>query len=319
MTKQKQAAGRAVATEMELVAEDGVRLVAFSVELVLYTNVVLSQHAHAVLTIYERFREVCPEGTITFYATENMRRHKPVSKSTFALLPTWLKPGAPAREFVRLQLKDGEQLQDAPRLKFDVLGVEPKSKLFGAGAAGVVALGFPVDHAMAAPAQMRGLFTGMCEVFPFRSGHAGYALECSRYDAETSQTHAWTLSMRHPGLDIPRITDDSLAVGHDAVKGVGWLTALDDGLVRELGGSGAVQSALPREVDIIAVPRGVILQAGAEPAVGDANRRDLLPAYRSVFKLLAPKVEIAAKRSPSFNLATEYVERTERWYMRLGQ
>ena len=63
---------------------------------------------------------------------------------------------------------------------------------------------------------------------------------------------------------------------------------------------------------------GTLIQAGSAPAIGDINKGDRLPLYQMVFKLLAPFVEIAAKRSPSLNLATDYVERTERWFMRLA-
>ena len=73
-----------------------------------------------------------------------MRRHKPVTKSTLNMLSTWLKPGAPQREFIRLQLKGGEQYQDAPHWKFDVFGIEPKSKLYNKGNANIISVAFPV-------------------------------------------------------------------------------------------------------------------------------------------------------------------------------
>ena len=124
--------------------------------------------------------------------------------------------------------------------------------------------------------------------------------------------------MRHQGVDIGRIMDDSLAVGTDALKGVGWLTALDKEFTSRVGGVPKLRKALPRAVEIIDLPRGTVLQAGPRPETGDLNEGDKLPLYGAIFRLIAPFVEIAAARSPSFNLATDYVERTEGWFMRLN-
>ena len=264
-------------SQLEMVGDDGVRLVTLTVGMTLYMKAPLSKNAKGVLAIYDRFLSWCPKEALAFYATENMRRHKPISKSTFGMLPTWLKPAAPAREFIRLQLTDGEQYQDAPRHKFDAFGVEPKSKQFVLGHANLMSLAFPADSDAAAATTLRDRFLEICELMPFQSGHSGHSFECSKYASEQSQTHAWSLSMRHPGVDISRITDDAIAVGRDAVKGVGWLTALGGEFVSTLGGLPKIKRALPRDVELIELKGGVVLQAGSAPAIGDVNRSDKLP------------------------------------------
>jgi len=302
--------------KFELRSDDGQLLVALGFGLTLYGSPPLSGDGKAVLDIYRRFLELCPKDALTFYASENMRQHKPIAKSTLNMLPTWLKPGAPAREMVSLQLKDGEQYQDAPRYNFQVFGMEKKSKMFKVGYASAISLGFPLEESGEFFTQMRDLFVAMCSVFPFRSGMAGLSFECSKYELETSQTHAWGLSMRHPGININRIVNDSMAVHTDAIKGVNWLTALSSEMVAGVGGAAKLRKALSREIEFIEVPHGIILQAGPAPAAGDLNRGDKLPLYRSVFQPLAPLVKVSAERTPSFNLSTDYEERTTQWFLR---
>lgn len=303
-------------SQFDLYADDGVRLVSLVLGLTIYTNVNLSNQAKAILSAYDRFLEWCPRESLKFYATETMRQHKPIKKSTLSMLPTWLKAGAPEREFIRLQLKDGSQYQDAARYKFDVLGIEPKSKQFKLRHANLLSLAFPPDPNAAS--SIRDRFVELCTLLQFQSGYAGFSFECSKYEAEASHSHAWGLSMRHPGIDINRNVDDAIAVGQDGMKGVGWLTALNKSYLAQLGGLSRLRQELPREVEFIDLPYGAILQAGPAPSVGDLNKGDTLPLQRSIFKLVAPLVNVAARRSPSFNLATDYVERTEAWFMRLG-
>jgi hypothetical protein len=309
---------KSIEERLELSTEDGVRLVSFVAGFSLYTTALFSKHRIAVLDTYGRCLGLCPEGVFTFYATETMRRHKPVSAAALGMLPAWLKAGAPARDFIRMQLKSGVRYQDAPQFKIDVFGVEPKSELYDPTNANVFSVSFAPDTEAAQPVNLRQLFLDICEVLPFQSGHAGFALECSTYEPETSESHAWAASMRHWGLDIPRPVDDSIAVGADGVKGVGWLTALDAETLKAVGGLAKVRKALPRQVEVIELTKGVVIQAGSEPAVGDVNAGERLPLYRAVFRCVEPLVRQSAKRSPSLNLASDYVERTEQWFLRLA-
>jgi len=261
----------------------------------------------------------CPQSALRFYATENMRHHKPVTKKTFGMLPTWLKPGAPPREFISLQIKDGNQYQDAPHRKFQVFGCEPQSKFFNPGRANMVSMAFPPAVDAESVLQFRDLFIQACGVFPLQSGHAGFSFECSPYDEEASQTYAWATSMQVRGVDICRVPADRRAVGEDAIKGVNWLTALGAGLLQQIGGLAKLRRDLSSEIELFELPGGgVVIQAGKMPLLGDINRGETLPLYQQVYKLLAPLIETAGRRSLSFNLSTDYVEKTERWFTRLS-
>ena len=108
---------------LELFEKD-CRLVAVTFSISMYTNTPLSSIPKAVLTSYERFLRLCPSDQLRFYITENMSRHKPVNPRVMGMLGTWLKPDAPKKEDINLELKDGTVYQDAPKFAFEVCGSE---------------------------------------------------------------------------------------------------------------------------------------------------------------------------------------------------
>lgn len=301
-----------------LVAPDSVRLVAPVLGMSIFTAEPLSSAAAGLLDIYERFLEMVGPSALRFYATETMRSHKAVAKTTLGMLPLWLKAGAPEREYISIELKDGSQHQDAPSIKFQVHGIEPKNKMFNKGRANVLSISLAPSAADSDLARFKDLFVHACSVLPVQSGLAGYALECSRYDAEASETHAWGAGMRLRGVDICRIPVDCQAVGIDGMKGVNWLTAVGGPLSNALGGIDSIKRGMSSEVRFVDTPNAIVIQAGDAPTSGDANRPDTLGAYRAVFAKLRQPIEHAGRRSMSFNLASDYVEKTERWYSRLS-
>jgi hypothetical protein len=276
------------------------------------------------LQSFELFRKTSAEMPLTLYATESMNEHKPVNKRVMGMLGTWLAPDAPQRPYVALELKSSPTPQDAPHLKYAVWGdISTQSN--------IISMAFPLVFGQEKTDEMLALVTQLAELIPFRSGLAGYSFECSRYAKRKSETHAWSTSMRHPGVDIVRIPVDAKAlgkvtsevdstapIGSQGVKGVGWLTLLDTSLCRELGGVAALRRKLPASIEVLECRHGVILQAGPKPELGDINRGETLPLYREIYKLLVPWISVSSDMSMAFQLAKDYVERTRAWYARLG-
>jgi hypothetical protein len=98
------------------------------------------------------------------------------------------------------------------------------------------------------------------------------------------------LLRRHPGLgygkpvSITNASEMGLAV-------VSWLTLLGPGLTAALGGGDALARHAPAEVGVLPLSQGgAMLCAGEAPALGDVNRRDPLPAYQAVGRMVAPVV-----------------------------
>jgi hypothetical protein len=298
--------------------DDGARVVSLTFTVTLYTGATLSETPEAVLGCFDRFLHLCPAEQIKYYATENMLLHKPVNRRTFGMLKTWLKPGAPPREFIALELIDGEAYNWAPKFKFRVWGNEPESLTFGEDG-NFIHMAFPPEWGLQRPDEMAQLLRDLAEDFPYRSGLAGFGFQCSRYDKWESEDYAWARSMRHRGIDIFIHPYDTKAVGHDAIKGVNWLTLLDDAFVKRLGGKKRLREALPDAVEVTDVPRGVLIKAGPLPRLGDTNRRRFLPEYKEVYKVVAPLAEPGYDRTIMFLAGRsddDYEDNTRAWQRR---
>jgi len=298
--------------------EEGVRWVSLTFGVTLYTNVLFSEIPESVLGCFGKFLELCPQDHLRFYATTNMRRHKPVTKRTFGMLETWLKPGAPPREDIDLELKDGEVYQDAPKFKFKVCAGEKGSIMYEVKNANLISMAFPAEWGIERTEEMLYFVKELCSLFPFQSGHAGFSFECCRYAARASETHAWEKSMRHRGIDISRVPKNAIAVGQDALKGVGWLTILSKPFIERFGGLKKMRKLLSEDVEFIDVHSGIVLRAGPVPAFGDTNQGEDLTLYKDVYRVIASLVDVATERSPSFTMSGDFVEKTEAWYRRFS-
>jgi len=308
------AAGR----DLDLIV-NGVRLVSLTFGMTLYTNQPLTKIGGAILELHHRFLETFPAHEFKYYATENMHAHKPAKKSTLTLLNTWLKPDAVARDYVVLELKDGEQFQAAPKWKFQVWGDEEGSTWFKKNNAKLISMAFPPEFAAERPNDLLNFFVWCCQTLPFVSGLAGLSFEYSRYEAVMSITHAWQKSMRYRGIDISYPVIDKIAVSFDGMKGVNWLTAVSDTLLTEVGGMSTVRKRLPAGVETIPVKAGVVFRAGERPRLGDRNRQDFLPEYQAAYRVLQPLIERAVARSKAFELdGSDYLEKTRTWMKRLA-
>jgi hypothetical protein len=294
--------------------EKGVRLVSLTFGFSLYTNEAFSDIPDAVLGFFRRYLEWCPPEERKFYGTENMKKHKPVTPRTVQMLATWLKPGAPSRDYVMLEIKNGSVHQEAPTFKCLVYGREKGTPSYDS-AANMVSMAVPVACGFERVGDLLNLVTEVCASFPFTAGHAGFSFECSRYVPWLSEKHAWSKAMRHPGIDICVPSSDMRLIGYDAVKAPGWLTILSQTKVKSLGGKDRVRAALSAKVAMLDVQGGTILQAGPLPGFGDVNRNDRLPLYKEVYRVVAPLCEIGVKRYPGLAMPNA-TENSERWLRR---
>jgi hypothetical protein len=125
---------------------------------------------------------------------------------------------------------------------------------------------------------------------PLLHGYGGLALNRPEASGPRQRYSAavFALAARFPGFEV----DDcggTVLVAQDAIKGVNWLTLLADRFVESLGGVPALRAKLSAAILLHPVPgRGLIIQAGPAPAVGDVNRGDRLPLYGEVARALQP-------------------------------
>lgn len=97
----------------------------------------------------------------------------------------------------------------------------------------------------------------------------------------------WPYLCRFVGLDYTWTY--SMALGHaQRIKGVNWLTILDDALVAELGGRDRLATALAPAATVVRWDGGILIRAGAEPQLGDRDTGLWPEAYIAVNHVLRP-------------------------------
>lgn len=300
------------------VTEGDLRLVSVCCDVVLYTGQDLLTIPGSVLHIYEKFLALCPPDILQWYATENMTRHKACTPRVLDMLRGWLKPGAPPRKVINIELKNGARYDDASEHSFLVWGKEAGFPGHGVHA-NLIRCAFPAQWAMEKPAELLAFAVDACEHFPFQSGHAGFALEITPYHQAQCDRAAWRLSMQHPGLDISNSVTDSVALQREGIKGVNWLTMLGSEFADRLGRAEGLRQQLPDSVGVLPVTGGVILRAGPSPRWGHVNRGDLLPDYRAVYKAVAPLQEPIVERYGAFDLpGGDHRDKTKAWLRRFA-
>ncbi|NVJ21601.1 DUF3396 domain-containing protein [Myxococcus sp. AM011] len=296
---------------LELIQGD-IRLTSLVFGINLYTHRSFYDEAAGLLSTWDLFLARCPPERLTFHATETMKAHKPVTKRVLGLLGAWLAPTTPRKNYLALELKASQGPEEAPVAKYEIWNVDASNQ------ANILSLALPAGAAQETPGEMLAFVRQLADVFPFRSGLAGFTFECSRYDKQASETHAWDMSMRHPGINIVRIPFDAKAAGGDGIPGVNWLTMIDSERLKQLGGAMVLRRQLPSDIELIECRHGTLIQAGPRPLFGDVSQGDTLPLYREVHRLLAPWIEIAAEQSMALRIGKDAIARTDAWYRRLG-
>ncbi|PTR08972.1 uncharacterized protein DUF3396 [Nitrosospira sp. Nsp5] len=297
--------------------EENVRIVSLAYDLVLYTDRILSEVPEAVLYAYDRFLRIVPPGTLRWYLTESMSKHKAITPRSMDMLGGWLKLGSSSREIINIELRDGQDFTNTADFVFFVYGGEPTYPRHRFEA-NMIRLCFPPEWGATRHLELYHLAKDICHHFPFQSGHSGYVLQTSKYVQEESEFQAFKLGMQFPCVDIRNEITDLIAV-RDAIKGVNWLTMLCDDFVDRIRGRLPLSASLPPSAEIIRVDGGVILKAGNHPILGDLDTGEDISLYKAVYRLVEPLQRAARDKYSSFLLpGGDHVAKTQRWLRRLG-
>lgn len=178
------------------------------------------------------------------------------------------------------------------------------------------------EHSQELLAQARSLGDRL----PFLCGHVGYCIEVSPLAGsvleEEGHRAAFGLSMRHSGATIAGDFSTKRLRLFRGVEAIGWLTFVGRAPLEVLGGVDGVERRLAgvAGVSLHDVRHGLVIQAGAHPGLGDANKGDNLPAYRAVYAALREVIEPASEALHSLQLGgDDDAGQTMRWYTRLAQ
>lgn len=304
------------------VSLDGQRIVSLSFSATFYFTEDFSRLVDPLRAVYAESLASFPAGTMKWYATENMSKYKPVAKRTLGMFDIWLQE-VPPRPLIHIHLRDGVDYANTPDFGLWIWGKHEGATGYGEHS-NMIRLQFPAEYAWKQEVAMLELVKRIAQALPVRSGIAGLALERNDSRRLQSDANAWRLSMDHPGLDVANEIRDSRAVGTDGIKGVNWLTMLDDRFVTELGGEAALRVALPNVAAVERAGQTLIIRATAQPIIGWLHNDEPLDRYKEVFRAVAPLVRRTADRpygSFAFPLSVplpEMMQRTRDWVLRLG-
>jgi len=100
------------------------------------------------------------------------------------------------------------------------------------------------------------------------------------------------LAKRFPSVEVDEPVQTSIHIESGGIKGVNWLTILDDRYIPELGGLDYLRMRLPEETfPFYKYDGGVIIQAGPWPQIGDATK-NLWPQHYVTLAKVLKKVQI---------------------------
>ena len=293
-----------------------IRLTSFVLAQTFFASAPLKAVAPQLLGRYAAWLDFAGRAQFRLYATETMKKFRPISEKTFGMLPAWLDEGQDLREFVAITLNDSEKHDEPGRRIFDVFSEDAAAGTEDERALAYLHLALPAPEGEARLAAIAEFFKETCASLPVRYATCGFGLETSPYYRREAQTLALADSMRHPGVDVHMDHIERGTVKMGAVRTVNWLTYVDAALAEEAGGAAAIGSRLTDDVRQISAPNGILLQAGERPGIGDINRGDRLPAYRAAHEALRPLVEKSLRQFGGFNLIGDDGSATERWYRR---
>ena len=294
-------------------------VVAPCVQVVLYLD--LSTEA-GVLDFYQRSREALG-GRLTHYQANAMRGLSKITPRAESMVPTWFTTPSKTRDqqyYMSMSEGDPDKMASPSKLYLNVYRRPPElltearaewAKTYQKYGRQVVRVGstlrltLPLDHPLASPQKLSEWLldlTLLQQDIPF-SGHAGLALDYF-YDTGRPDLYApaeaavASLLLRHPGLGWPGGAVGARILPYDPktnrftllVERADWLNVLSDSVLSSLGGRAVVQQQISAEplLSSVNLPHGLAIQAGDEPQPGDLGRRELLPAYRSVAKIVRP-------------------------------
>lgn len=156
---------------------------------------------------------------------------------------------------------------------------------------GMFRIVLPIDAVSPHATDVLELVDDAMAEFPVHWGSAGYAFYWESNDTKIDNFANQWLGRhlaKHPGLSPGNFITFGLGV-EQGLASIGWLTFVGDAYIEQLGGRKALEAACESAgIGVRRYAKGVALQAGPVPELGNVNRRQRLDHYREVGRILAP-------------------------------
>jgi hypothetical protein len=296
--------------------EKSVEIVGLRGEIRLWCDRPFNEYPDAFLKAFEFLANPLRE-YLNWYQNDTMDRVSPVTSRTFSSPKTWVTRGK--QDVARsLYLKGAREKTAVGQYVVDFEYL-PDEALYSDSNTPFIRQGTPSELLESDPNAFLGTAKQLCDLLPFLSGHVGYCLEISPYFEVEGQRAAYPLAMHHPGLNIAS-DHATWPLRHEkGAETVNWLTLLGEIPLNKLGGIDELRLKLADapDVEFIEAKYGLILKAGGKPQLGNTNRGDDLPLYKTVYRAIKPVLDPVIRDFRPFNLGTtDDADYTERWLRR---
>lgn len=172
----------------------------------------------------------------------------------------------------------------------------------------------------------QNLVHGWCKLLKPFYGYAGFGAIQSLHDIQKTRSNhlVFPLAQRFPGLEVGDPGAVARGLGrkerHMKIKGVNWLTAVDDLCLEPIGGREALLASLGPAFITYEYEGGVLIQAGPTPQLGDKNTGHIPQYYQTLSQRLKPiRMVFSPKHSILISLNKDgktNSERSNEWLAR---
>ncbi len=240
-----------------------------------------SEMADGAKRVFDKYLNLIPQDALKWSIIGmNTGTFKPVTQQALRRCASLLEKGSAEKKDVHFQLMGSQKW--VPDYCFTVTGYKKPEKVGFLDPANLVEMIFPrkVLEEYGEETLVK-LANDLLAVLPCDSGYVSIALCANESAARKAGAFIAPLALRSHGLDIASNTDTSSSMG-SRCRGARWLTMLSTELADQVGGLKAFKQKLPKEVIIHESPKGVLLQAGKTPEIGDVNQNERTPLLASV-------------------------------------
>lgn len=290
---------------------DGKTIITPCVEIMALATTTMAEGAAGYLRFYEAFMRR-HGARVRHYRLSESTRWKAWQPKDRGKVPSWFSDARTLREpLLGITLHTGSRASEPQPPLLDMFLEQvsigrPRS---------MFQIALPVDCIENGTEALLELVDDAMAEFPIRWGTAGLAFYWEGNDTKVEKyAETWLGGplARHPGLAPGDLMSWGLRV-EKGISNIGWLTFVGDALVDQLGGREALAERLVGTgVGLRTYGKGVALQAGDAPELGDVNRKQTLPLHHEVGRVLAPvftpddfleRVRVTGIKDPDARLA----------------
>jgi Protein of unknown function (DUF3396) len=178
----------------------------------------------------------------------------------------------------RFEIGNGEQFPDR---SFEFSSLQAT---LGLERASYIRLRLPVGTS---PRELLEAANRMCGSAQFHGGTAGYMFSFAESERPLAFDQIWAWARRYWGIEVIDVSAGSWEVLR-GTYGPNWLTMVSDQMIDSKLPRVSLRSRLRPGVDIRPLHRGVMIQAGPRPLLGDMNRFEDVSVYAGASQLLEP-------------------------------